>query len=278
MNVYLPIKSFSFFKVALGLFFLLVILVLPHAAPLLLALGMPLARAHSLGAWISMWRAKKLNWRYAAWIVVISSIVYYLGFFVMTFRELLLCTGTLFMFHFLYDEFDLQEQKRTLSVAISGLAPLLLSIMFLVQGFTHTDIHLFVYLLLAIVFSGIELLVVQEINWFFVQTKIITVFVLCSVVLFATTTRSMLHILLMYHYLFWFIFPVYKLHKYKPEERDGFIMILLFIVSMYIFSFIQNPSETAVRAFYIVTIIHIFSTAPFGYLFGLPRPTAYAKI
>jgi hypothetical protein len=69
---------------------------------------------------------------------------------------------------------------------------------------------------------------------------------------------------------------VYKLHKYnKKEERDGLVMILLLMTSTGLYfsiageNFGERFQELATKSFYIATIIHVLSTAPFGNFFGL---------
>jgi hypothetical protein len=50
-----------------------------------------------------------------------------------------------------------------------------------------------------------------------------------------------------------------------------------FIYSIKIWGGQDAPSEVLTRTFYIATIIHVLSTAPFAYFFGLKKST-YANI
>jgi hypothetical protein len=82
----------------------------------------------------------------------------------------------------------------------------------------------------------------------------------------------------MIHYIFWVAYPVYKLNKYVKEDRDDFIMILTLIILMSAFIYstkiwtgIDESKDFLTRTFFVATLVHTFSTAPFGYWFGLRR-------
>ncbi len=279
MQVNLQLGNFSFFKFIFGTFLLSLALFFPVFLYITLVV-IVVGKAHSLGAWLSMWRAGKLNNKYFIWLVFIIVSVSYLGVKVLSVAVLSFVTYLLFSFHFIYDEFDLQEEKRVLGNIISGFLPLLLLFLYLINFFyfnNFLNINSIIGIVTTYVF--LEILYVKEINWFFINSKILTLFVVLSF-LFNINPINILNVFALYHYVFWFIYPVYKLHKYKREERDGFIMILFIImlVSTFVYSSViwgNGDSQDAVRLFLIGTLVHVLSTAPFGYLIGLPKSKFY---
>lgn len=279
MKVILPIKSFAGFKVIAGLLFFIIALVSPlfaYVSIFMLVLG----RAHSLGAWFSMWRAKKLTWVYLTSILIFTSLISWWGFTVASLPVLAFTAYGLFAIHFLFDEFDLQEQKKNISSFVSSVLPLVLTLLYLFDDYLHFSIHITTYLLIASVFLLLEFVYLREINWFVIQTKILTLFVLIAIYI-KLGSANVLNLFLLHHYFFWFLYPVYKLHKYKKEERDSFIMMLLIIVVLSIFVYSSkvwggvDNIDVSFRSFYIASLVHVILTAPFGYLFGLPRPQVY---
>lgn len=276
-RIELPRKNFGFFKFALGSTFLIAVAAHNSIASYSFLIALAVGKAHSLGAWIAMWRSGKLNWRYITSMFFISIAVSYWGLkMVDSLETLSFITYTLFSFHFLFDEFDLQEEARTQAGILASISPAFLLLLLLARDFLHiniTDQILWGVTLSAI---AIECIYLKKINWFFLHTKVLTLFILGAAQL-GMSAGAILATFLIFHYFFWFIYPVYKLHKYKPEERDNFIMILVLIVSTsFYFAVTRNLYgeeilNLTIRAFLIGTIIHILSTAPFGYLFGLPK-------
>ena len=135
--------------------------------------------------------------------------------------------------------------------------------------------HFYVFIFLATLL--LELIFNKEVNWFFVNMKIIQVFLLVCIFM-SFKWLTFLGIILVWHYLFWIFFPVYKLHKYKRDERDGFILMLIILFATNIFYVSTNAylhdvtREYLFRYFNIITIVHVLGTSPFGYYFGLLKP------
>ncbi len=279
MEIYLPTNNFSFLKILLGIpiltsaFFFPILVYIPI---IILILG----KAHSLGAWIAIWKSGKFNWIYLFWLSFFTISISVWGIKASSVVTLSFISFILFAFHFVFDEFDLQEEQRTLGNALSGVTPFALTFLFLLHDFAfiHLTTNFFLFITATLIF--IEMFFLQKITWFFVQSKLLTLFILVSFILGSGVT-SVLYIFLISHYLFWFIYPVYKLHKYRRSERDGFIMLLLVIVLMSVFVYstliwnIPDNDDFAIRTFFVATILHILTTAPFGYLFGLPKPIQY---
>ncbi len=278
MVVNLPLNSFSFFKVFVGtvfLFFTLFSGVIENSAIIItLAIG----KAHLLGAWLAMWRSNKLNWRYAIWMTILIICISFWGITSDPSMHLLgLVTYLFFTFHFFFDEFDLQETTRTLSNVIVSISPAFIVLLLLLNDFLALGIHNITFYSIALVFLFIEFIYVREITWFIIHMKFLLVFVLTAIY-FGIPANIILNTFLVFHYLFWFIYPVYKLHKYKREDRDGLIIILLLLVATSVYfapaikSYGVETLNLAQRIFLVGTIVHVLSTAPFGYLFGLPKP------
>lgn len=283
MIINLPLKSFSFFKVITGVIFFTVALVMPVVATYAYITGIFVSRAHGLGAWFAMWRSGRLTWVYVFGALVITILVGGVGMSFLSTFVLAFIANILFAVHFLYDEFDLQEEIRSFHNILSMAAPTILTLLFLVKEYFHLENFSFpLFLILGGMFILTEFIFLTEINWFFVHTKLLTFFVIISMYL-GFSAASIIYVFLIYHYSFWFIYPVYKLHKYKRNERDSFIMVLalLLLSSFYyglnVSSGIPDPKmyEMAFRMFMSVTIIHILVTAPFGYLIGLKKPIKY---
>ncbi len=281
MKINLPLNSFSFFKVVSGSLFLYFALFYPIASITYLIM-MAIGRAHAFGAWFAMWRANKLNWFYGVSVLVIAVTASFVGVRVFSLEYLLFFTYLLFVFHYLFDEFDLQEEKRSISNVISIASVSFIAPTYLISYFYNFKIDFNFFLGFFLVLLSLEIFFIKEINWFFIHTKILSFFVLLGIFL-KVSPFSIVNMFLLLHYLFWFIYPVYKINKYKKEDLPGFVIILLFlifssVVSSNLFldmsgiSYSKDVVETALRAFLIGTIIHILSTAPFGYLIGLPKP------
>lgn len=280
MKLNLKLNTFSLFKVLLGSAFLLFAILVPLAGFFAVAVFM-VGRTHALGAWLAMWRAKKLNWKYVTILFFMTVVIAYIGLRVVPVKELGYFTYLLFAFHFFFDEFDLQEEKRAFPAMMSAVPPYVTISLYLLSDFFNLLYTFSDFLLLFVLLTIVEFFFVREISWFFVNTKVLSLFILSSI-FFHFTSTYISGTLLMFHYLFWFIYPVYKLHKYKREERDGFIMILLLITFTVLYfaagGNLNGPDqfEIATRGFMVATIIHIFSTAPFGYFIGLPRQIKYS--
>ncbi len=282
MRIHLPRNNFSFFKIISGTLFLFLAASFPLLAGLSFLGALAVGRAHSLGAWLGMWRAGKFTPKYIVWMILLTLVVSFWGFTLVSFTVLSFVTFVLFTLHFIFDEFELQEEKRSFVNILSSLNPTILVLLFLVTDFLKLW-HLVgfsFFISLALMLLAVEMINLKEINWFFVQTKVLTLYILYAI--FAGISSSaVLGVFLMFHYFFWFIYPVYKLHKYKREERDGFIMILLILVSSSVyfavtrFSYVDEVFNLVVKAFLVGTIIHVLSTAPFAYLFGLPKSKSY---
>lgn len=242
--------------------------------------AIPIGRSHSLGAWLGMWRAGKLSWVFVFYIIFVLISIYILFFKIIPTGTAVFISQLLFIVHFIFDEFELQEEKKILSSVFLSFTPAILSIIFITQGFFGIKTDFSLFFLIALMLFTIELLFLKEINWFFVDTKVLSFFVLAAIYL-GKTPHFIFITFLAFHYFFWFIYPVYKLHKYKREERDGFIMALLIIVFSSIFLYSGTPfvlssnNLTFLKIFYAASTVHILTTAPFAYLFGFPRPKKY---
>ncbi len=278
MRVYLPTKSFSFFKVISGFIILALIVCFPVLAKYSFSLALIVGTSHVIGTWVSMYRANKLRWVYVIWIIFLSILLSFWGFKLSPSNSALLGTVTymLFFMHLVYDEFDLQEEKRNFGNIISSMVPLFTLMMLFVRDFFGSDFNYSLFFIVIAMLLLVEFIYIKEINWFFIQTKLITAFVI-SFVFLGFGVGMIFSVLLILHYIFWFIYPVYKLHKHKREERDNLIMILLLIMSVsfyyviVIFSAGKETTDLITKIFFITTIIHVLSTSPVGYLFGLPR-------
>lgn len=282
MNVSLPIKSFAFFKVALGGVFLVLSVAFQNVLnPLFLILPLMVGKAHTIGAWVAMWKSNKLNWKYVSFITLYVIVFLYLGLMVWTLDFLLIITNILFAFHFLFDEFDLQEETKNLANLILPTAIFIQLVMYMFNYFNILHASFSVYLGITLLAVLLETVFLKEISWQYINIKLIAGFLLYCVYA-GTGPVFVFSTILIFHYLFWFIYPVYKVHKYKREERDGLIMILIILVltSIYVVWGINSSMETRpgdmynfpLRYFLIFTIVHVLATAPFAYLIGLPRP------
>jgi hypothetical protein len=235
-------------------------------------------KAHALGAWVAMWRAGKLNLEYVLYVVLFIVFFVYIGLFLLSLAELSLLTAILFITHFVYDEYDLQEERRAVENLILIVPTTILIILYYLNGLNLLQISQNFFYIFFIASTFLELIFYRKINWFYLNLKVIQFFLLFFFY-FQFDTKLYLNTVLTWHYLFWFIFPVYKLHKYNRDERDGLIIILLILILTSIFftlnAGVQNEKvqDFFMRYFRIITIVHILSTAPFGYYFGLPRST-----
>ena len=280
MKINLPTNTFSFFKFVSGTLFLIVALFSPLVAIYSFFVALTVGRAHGLGAWLAMWRSGKLNWMYVSWMTIIILLTSFWGLKIASSVTLLFVTYMFFAFHFFFDEFDLQEETRSIGNILSGISPLLLICLFLIKGFFAVSVPINFFVALAVTLLALELIHLKEMNWFFLNTKVLTVFILLSMYLGASA-KNILDIFLVFHYFFWFIYPIYRLHKYRPQERDGFIMMLVLLIGAGIYfastqrTYGPDVLEFSIRIFMVGTLVHIFSTAPFGYVFGLPRPKGH---
>ncbi len=277
MHIDLPKNNFAFFKFIAGSLFLMAVISYNSIALYSFFIALAVGRAHSLGAWIAMWRSGKLNWKYITSMFLVSIAVSYWGLnMVPNLQILSFITSLLFCFHFFFDEFDLQEEERSWENILPSLSPAILISILLTKDYLHFNVPLNTFYVIAGGLLLIEIIHTKRIGWFFLHTKILTLFTLVAVALHMNA-QGILATFLIFHYFFWFLYPIYKLHKYKPTERDSFVMILLLVVSTSLyFSITKNDysdevMQLTIRAFLIGTIIHVLATAPFGYLFGLPR-------
>lgn len=281
MKIELPIFTFASFKVFTSLLFFLsfvffrnVTFALVTVAPLLVG------KAHALGAWVAMWRAGKLNVEYVLYVTLFIVYFTYLGLFQLTFLELSLLATILFIIHFVYDEYDLQEEKRINQTVVLVVPTAVLIIMYYLEGLGLASITSSFFYIFFMLSSLLEIYFYRKINWFYLNLKVIQVFLLFFFY-FNLDTKLYLNTILSWHYLFWFVFPVYKLHKHNREDRDNLIILLLILILTSIFYMLniglmnEEMQDFFGRYFSIVTIVHILSTAPFGYFFGLPKPKYY---
>ena len=288
MKVHLPLNDFSFFKVVAGFFILAAAVAFPivrYISIIVIIVG----KAHSLGAWIAMWRAGKLNWVFVIWGIIVAVGVSYWAFNLVSLATLALVSFSMFAFHFIFDEFDLQGQERTFTNVLSSFSPFVLAILYLFTEAFKLPITMNEFFLLAIIMFAVELFYIQIINWFFIRTKMLALFILLAMYIGLSST-SVMFIFLIDHYFFWLVYPVYRLHKYNRPERDSFIMILIVIIILSVFIFSGGvpwtPSPLGVTAldyiiatkvFFISSIAHILTTPPFSYLFGVSKPRKYAN-
>lgn len=288
MKVRLPFNDFSFFKVVLGFFILAAAVIFPivrYISIIVIIIG----KAHSLGAWIAMWRAGKFNWPFVLWGIFVAVAVSFWAFKLVSLPTLALISFSLFAFHFIFDEFDLQGQEKTFTNVLSSFSPFVLAILYLFQQSFNLPISMNDFFIIAAVLFVVEAFYVEEINWFVVRTKMLALFILLSIYIGLSST-SVMFVFLIDHYLFWLVYPIYRLHTYNRKERDGFIMMLLIIMVLSVFIFSGGVPWTAsptgatlaeyvvvTRVFFISSIAHILTTPPFSYLFGVSKPRKYAN-
>lgn len=277
MNIELPLKNFAAIKVISGLFILALGVIYPMTVFVTLAI-LAVGKAHSVGAYLGMWRAGKLNTKLVTWIAFVTIVVSYLGVMVLDFRMLWLFSILIFVFHFIYDEIELQQANYSLKEVFVFAPPFLLLASHVYLDFTSSSYPILVLVAGFLCLTLIEFFFISTINWSYIQAKILSVFAL-SAMYFGLSAEYTVSITLLYHYLYWFIFPTYKLYKHKREEVAGFVMILFIITltSVFIYSTrvwaVQDVSdELAMRSFFIASTIHVLTTAPFAYLFGLSKP------
>lgn len=276
VRIHLPTNNFSFFKILVGGVLLLASAIYPMSAFAGIAI-LAVGQAHSIGAWLGMWRAGKLNYRLSLWIATCIIGVSYWGMNVVEYKTLWLVGAVLFVFHFLFDELELQQVQRTLATSISGVAPFLLISVYAVYDYFEMAMPMQYVLACILAVVVFELFIIKEINWYFVQSKILIAYTL-YLFDYGVQVHYILAMILLYHYIFWFIYPVYKLHKYKREDRDGMIIVLLvitlssiFVYSSKVWGISESADELTMRAFSIASLVHVLTTAPFAYMFGLKR-------
>lgn len=274
MKVNLSLNNFNAIKVVLSAVFLLICSIFPVLAIysiIILIVG----KAHTLGAWISMWRAKKLNWKYVIWVGLIITAVSYWAVVVATIWELTLAGYLLFAFHFIYDEFEIEFNYQKIADIVLSSVPFILLTVYILDRYTELNINFAFYLGVFIFSKILDLFFVKELNWSYLNSNFLSLFILSSIFLEKGAT-FVVYTFLVYHYFFWFAFPLYKLHLRSPEERDEFIMMLLIIVFMSVFVYSaviwgDTKDELNLRTFFVASIAHILTTSPFGYLIGLKR-------
>lgn len=231
-------------------------------------------KAHSLGAWMSMWRADKLNWKFFSYICIVTATVSFWAIKLTSLWTLSLIAYSLFAVHFLYDEFNLTKDSKPRTsyglISIGLLIPVFLTSFFKLNLPATIPFGIF------IVGTIMEIFTKKGQDQTYINSKLIQIFILIA----STMNYGVYFIMntfLIFHYLFWFIYPVQKLHLNNPKERDGLIMMLALIMlsSVFIYSVriwgIPEPYEVGLRIFFIATISHILTTAPFAYYFGLSK-------
>lgn len=282
MRTQLACNNFSAFKVLSGIFVLFFGLAFPATTVVTLMI-LAIGKAHSVGAYLGMWRAGKLNIKLITWITFITALVSYLGVKVADYHTLWLVSVLLFVFHFIYDEIDLQQESFTSINIFLSLTPFALLSYHVVSDFLSSNYNLQLLIILFAGVSFLEFFLIKEINWLYIQTKTISIFSLFAMYL-GLGAEYAVSITLLYHYLYWFIFPAYKLHKYNRKERDGFIMMLfiialtsVFIYSTRVWAIADVQDEIAMRSFFIASSIHVLTTAPFAYFFGLAKPQKHGQ-
>jgi hypothetical protein len=276
-------NSFGAIKFFFGSFFLILSVFSPLTSLIIFAV-LALGRAHSIGAWLGMWRAGKLTLTYVVYTSAIIVLIAFLGFKVLSFNLLVLVSSLLFTFHFFFDELENSQEKNNLASYIASLTPGILGGLFFIDSFFKLNISIIWLLVIFVVGLFFEMNIHKKISWHFFQMKMISFFIICSFLIDKNST-FLLSVFLMYHYIFWFIYPVYKLHKYKREERDGFIIILFLIVASSLFIYStkiwgggDQITENFIRGFHVASLVHVLVTAPFAYYFGLARPRLHDAI
>ncbi len=244
-----------------------------------LMVGLIIGKAHALGAWFSMYLSNKLNYRYVLSMILIAILFAILFFgFIDSVSSVFFVAQIFFIFHFFFDEFDLQEEKRTTTKVFLVSVPTMLLLFFLIIDFFNINfIYNFEIFFVSLVMFSIISFFIKEINWFFTHVVILYLFIFFSLV-YVHSASSILILFAVYHYFFWFVYPINKLYKNKKIEKlDSLINFLLIVLVFFLFFEIFNVylSDDAIdftmRLFSLGTVIHVLSTAPFGYLFGLPK-------
>ncbi len=281
MSISLFTNKVAAFKVIGSFLFFSFALFAPVAA-LMVFIVLALGRAHSVGAWFGMWRSQRLTIKYLFSSALIMAVVGYWGFKMAPLHVLIFVSTVIFIFHFFFDEADFYKKEKLEGSLFSSAVPFLLITVYLFSSFLHLPIPPYYYYVAACVVFLYEIIKMKAFTWHFIQTKIVTIFILvCIGTQKGADFVSMAF--LMYHYVFWFIYPVYQLHKHKPDERDGFIAILLLMVisSVLVYSgrtwdVSASLSEIVLRSFYIASTVHVFTTAPFATFLGL-KDSYYGK-
>lgn len=279
----LNIRTFGFFKIITG-FLILSTFFVAREFMMILSIFLPvtIGKAHSLGAWMGMWRAGMLNKLYIFSMVLLTICITYLGIFVFPLWFLTLITSALFLIHFILDEYELQGEsfgRRAIFLPISFLT---ISILALLVRNEFLNVPFWFYLVCYLVFSVAHYFFNRKITWNQINLNLVNIFLLIFIYR-GVDPYYFVGMILLWHYFFWFIYPVYKLHKYKREERDGFIFILILIILSSVFLAFKNNlltpevKEYSIRYFDVITIVHILGTTPFGHLFGLPKKKKYAN-
>lgn len=272
MKIYLPVNSFYFFKILFGtiILFLSIFFSVPGIIYLLvLSIGVP----HAIGSYLGMWRAGKLNYRLCIWILSIVIFVSYWGMTIASYEILWLVAGLLFAFHFLFDEPELQWPEKKIEDIWLVIPSFLLFSFCILSDYFNVVLQKNYLVIFIIGIIIVDILFTKKINWFFIQSKILLLYLV-----YVTVSKISIHdvfvIFSMLHYIFWFIYPVYKLHKYKREERDGFILILLIVTVSLVFwqSFMiwfafDSLKDVILRSFLVAIIAHVLTTAPFINMF-----------
>lgn len=282
MQIDLKPTGFPFFKVVVSFVFLISSIFLPLISAVTIFIIF-FARVHALGAFFAMWRAKRLTWQYLICVMLMIVGVSYLGVNVLSIYVLSFIAFVTVSFHFIYDEYELQEENRTFENIVLMVGPLLILFLVIFRDFFQIPMSFLFFLAVAGFTFLIEAIYVRKINWIFVSSKVQMLFFLLAIYIGKDITY-IIYTLLMLHYVFWLAYPVYKLNKYVKDDRDDFIMMMLlliffaaFVYSTSIWGVEGMSKDVSTRIFYIASIVHIFSTAPFAYFFGLKRKSYELK-
>lgn len=260
----------------MGSVFLLLVIQFPILSLYYFLFALVVGKAHAFGAWIAMWRARRFTWKYTLFLLSITIVATVWGSLIASREQLAFFTYTLFAFHFFFDEYQLQDQKLSKNTLFTGFIPYITVTFYLFNEYFAWGISSHIIIAISLALTCIELFFIKSLDWFFIQSKAMSLFIWAAIAI-PLSSHAILGVILTYHYFFWFVYPVYKLHKYKREERDGLIMIILLVISTttyYAFtkdSYGMDAFYMSVRAFQIGTIIHILSTPPFGYFLGLKK-------
>lgn len=282
MTHYPSLHTFSFYKTSL-LGVTLILASIPFLAFPIQVLMFFMVNGHFFGALYSIWKSKKFTLLYGISLCLIAIFSFILGFKILPVTVLIFTAHILFFIHFFYDEYFLQGESPSFSNLISICTPSILYAIFLINDFYKFDMAFSEFVLLAAAFLLLELIYTKTFSWFLIYTKFLTVFLLYAIAI-GESVFFVSRAFLLFHYLFWFVYPVYKLRAAKPSSALNLgviVAVLTFVTGTVfltkIFLIDGTITQVSIQYFQVLSMIHILTTAPFGYLFGLQKPLPYAR-
>lgn len=252
------------------------VLLYPQVSIPLFVVAMVFARAHAFGAWFSMWRAKRINWMYVIGVFVMTFILSYAVMRLGSYELWIYITSVLFFAHYFIDEYIFQNKKIIKGNVLFGFIPFVTVVLLFTVNLFQVNISYWAIAAIDVLLLGLLFIQSKKISKEFLICLLYTSFFWAT----SLIHMQMLHIfgiLLVIHYGAWFVYPVLKLHIYRRDERDEFIMMIILILSTSIYYTVTANEysavlfELGVKWFLIFTLVHVLSSAPFGYIIGLKK-------